>query len=145
MRRRGFGRIGILFAVCALVLSVGLAELAPAAGATPARSSRRAGFTLAKKPKGGPGYAGLRTKAKKNAAAQKQAKLKQQKAIKHPKKKKKKKKAVATSGLDNPLMLLVFVAVGGFALFLIGSSLMSTPRARAKARDRSRVRKPAAP
>ena len=140
MRRRGCGRIGVLIAVCVLVLGVGLTELAPAAGAAPARSARATGYALAKKPPAAR-YGGLRARAKKNAAAKKQANLKRQRAIQHPKKKKK-KKPVATSGLDNPLMLLVFVAVGGLALFLIGSSLMSTPRARAKARDRQRARRP---
>ncbi len=142
MRRRGYGRIGVFIAVCVLVLSVGLAELAPGAGASPARSARVTGFPLAKKPTGARGYAGLRPKAKKHAAAKNKANRKPRPAVKHAKKKKK-KKPVATSGLDNPLMLLAFVAVGGLALFLIGSSLMSTPRARAKARDRKRVRKPA--
>jgi hypothetical protein len=172
MRRRGLGRIGIVIAVCTLALSLGVSELAAPGGAAPLRATGRAhsasagrhvtlagdaqlvALTLVRKAKVASGNAGSRQQAKKPklkrkiSKAKKKPKVKKQPGRKVPpkkKKKKKKKKKAVTSGLHNPLMLLLFAAISGLALFLIGSSLMSTPRARARARDRQRVRKPATP
>jgi hypothetical protein len=52
--------------------------------------------------------------------------------------KKKKKKAAAVSGWKRDAMIVGGLAVAAFAVFLIGSSVLSGPRSRARARARRR-------
>jgi hypothetical protein len=150
----------VVIAVCVLALSVIAVDLGPAAGAG---SARRAGSAATVQPAGHrvtiAGHADLMrfvssaTRARGRTAVRPQAKkpkkrLKKKlgkKPKKKPKKKRKKKKAASGSGTSRTLLLLVFAAIGAVALFLIGSSMRNTPRARARARDRKRVRKPATP